>query len=266
MREVDRDQYDQFERLASADGLEVGVGGQRKHFRIEPTDRVILVYPEPYWTRPIGDGARPNWPKRYQRLECLLRDRIALRLAGDLHHYMRWTSPLIAAPDGSPRMTPRDGLLVTCGTGGAFTHPTHTKMTTRPILLRELNPDHEIAPQMGGQALVVGLDDGAAQPDDVPFTRVEASVYPAAAETRRRAWGNLAALFTTNGSWRGGNWWFTVFMGALYWFNAYLNSLPFADTFVADGFQPLGKFNAADYWPVFVLWLNRWCSARSASW
>ena len=45
-------------------------------------------------------------------------------------------------------------------------------------------------------------------------------------------------------------------MGLLYWFNAYLNLLPFADTFVADGFQPMGKFTADDYWPVFVLWLK----------
>jgi hypothetical protein len=255
-REIDRDQYDQFERLVGPDGLEVIDNGQNKHYRIEPADRVILVYPEPYWTRPIGDGARPNWPKRYQRLERLLRERIALRLAGDLHHYMRWTSPPAAAPDGSRRSPPRDGLLVTCGTGGAFTHPTHTKMTTRPIRLRELNPDHEIAPQMAGQALVVGLDDGPAQRDDVAFERLEASVYPDAAQSKRRTWGNLAALFKTNGSWRGGNWWFTVFMGLLYWFNAYLNSLPFADTFVADGFQPIGKFKADDYWPVFVLWLK----------
>ena len=163
-REIDRDQYDQFERLVGPDGLEVIDDGQNRHYRIEPTDRVILVYPEPYWTRPIGDGARPNWPKRYQRLERLLRDKIALRLAGDLHHYMRWTSPPTAAPDASLRSAPRDGLLVTCGTGGAFTHPTHTKTTTRPIRLREHNADHEIAPHMGGQALVVGLDDGRAQP------------------------------------------------------------------------------------------------------
>ncbi|HEY6511211.1 MAG TPA: hypothetical protein VI032_04495 [Burkholderiaceae bacterium] len=246
-REVDRDQYDQFERLLSPDGLEVSDGGQKKVHRIGPDDRVILVYPEPYWTRPIGDGARPNWPKRYQRLERLLRGRIALRLAGDLHHYMRWTPP---------HSSLHDGMLVTCGTGGAFTHPTHTKMTSRPVRLRELDTKHEIAPQMGGEALVVGLDDRHEKSGDVTFRRVEASVYPDAAESRRRVWGNLLALFKKNkGSW-GGNWWFTVFMGLLYWFNAYLNLLPFADTFVADGFQPMGKFTADDYWPVFVLWLK----------
>ena len=171
-REIDRDQYDQFERLLAPDGLEVTDGGQKKTHRIGPDDRVILVYPEPYWTRPIGDGARPNWPKRYQRLERLLRERIALRLAGDLHHYMRWTSP------------PRDGMLVTCGTGGAFTHPTHTKMTTRPVRLREVDTKHEIAPQMGGEALVVGLDDRPAKTGDVTFERVEESVYPDVAQSR----------------------------------------------------------------------------------
>jgi hypothetical protein len=240
--EIDRDQYEQFERLAGRSGLEVTVDGQIRHYRIEDTDRVILVYPEPYWTHPIGDGARPNWPKRYQRLEGLLRGKIALRLAGDLHHYMRWTSP-------------SDGLLVTCGTGGAFTHPTHTKTTTRPIRLRELGNDHVIAAQTGG-ALVVGLDDSRGLPGDVEFKIDKASVFPSVAESRRRALGNLGALLKTNGSWRGGNWWFTVFLGALYWFNAYLNSLPFAETFVADGFKPLGQFKADQYWLALVLWLK----------
>jgi hypothetical protein len=240
--EIDRDQYEQFERLASPSGLEVSVDGQIRRYRIESTDRVILVYPEPYWTRPIGDGARPNWPKRYQRLEGLLRDKIALRLAGDLHHYMRWTST-------------SDGLLVTCGTGGAFTHPTHTKRTRRPIRLREHGNDHVIAPQ-AGDALVVGLDDSGGSLGDVMFHLHEASVYPAVAESRRRALENLVALLKTNGSWRGGNWWFTVMLGGLYWFNAYLNSVPFADSFVADGFRPMGSFRAAEYWPVFVLWLK----------
>jgi len=120
-REIDRDQYEQFERLASPSGLEVTIDGQNRHYRIEPTDRVILVYPEPYWTRPIGGGARPNWPKRYQRLEGLLRGKIALRLAGDLHHYMRWTSPTAASASGLPGTSPCDGQLVTCGRNNEVT-------------------------------------------------------------------------------------------------------------------------------------------------
>ncbi|HEU5294785.1 MAG TPA: hypothetical protein VFU71_08340 [Burkholderiaceae bacterium] len=241
-REIDRDQYEQFERLAGPEGLKVSVDGQTRVYRIEPNDRVILVYPEPYWTRPIGDGARPNWPKRYQRLEGLLRGRIALRLAGDLHHYVRWTSA-------------SDGMLVTCGTGGAFTHPTHTKTTTRPIVLRELRNEHTIPPPSGPAALGVGLDDRV-EPADVKFERQPATVYPDVRESRSRAIGNLGALFKTNGSWRGGNWWFSVMLGALYWFNAYLNSLPFAETFRPDGFKPLGDYAPWEFWSTFVLWLK----------
>ena len=243
VREIDRDQFEQFERLATS-GIEVSVDGRPQTYRIGPDDRVILVYPEPYWRHPIGGGARPNWPMRYQRLEGLLRDRIALRLAGDLHHYMRSTSD-------------SDGVLVTCGTGGAFTHPTHTRTTTRQVLLREHGYERAIPPQpAGAQALVVGLDDGPPQGRDVVFERVEASVFPSARASRARVWGNLITFFKTDGTWRGGNWWFAVLLGALYWFNAYLNSLAFANTFVADGFQPLGLYLPADFLPVFVLWLK----------
>src|SRR5262249_30590669 len=91
-REIDRDQYEQFERLVTT-GLQVQVDGRPVVHRIGENDRVILIYPEPYWRHPIGGGARPNWPMRYQRLEGLLRGRIAMRLAGDLHHYMRSESP-----------------------------------------------------------------------------------------------------------------------------------------------------------------------------
>ncbi|HSC00036.1 MAG TPA: hypothetical protein VLE45_08980, partial [Burkholderiaceae bacterium] len=241
--EIDRDQFEQFERLVTS-GIEVTVDGQHRVHRIAADDRVILIYPEPYWRRPIGGGARPNWPMRYQRLEGLLRERIAMRLSGDLHHYMRSTSP-------------SDGVLVTCGTGGAFAHPTHTRTTTRPVLLREHGYERSIPPQPpGARALLVGLDDAAQQPPDVAFERVEASVYPAARASRRRAWGNLVAFFKTNGSWSGGNWWFAALLGALYWFNAYLNSLPFANSFFADGFKPLSWFTASEFWMVFVLWLK----------
>ena len=82
--DIDRQQFEGFVALLEATRPE----------GIQPGDQVLLIYPEPYWTRPLGDGAAPGYPHRYQRLEALIEARgahIRLRLAGDLHHYVRET-------------------------------------------------------------------------------------------------------------------------------------------------------------------------------
>lgn len=237
--DIDRDQYEQFEKLAT-DGL---TGKDGVTHRIEPDDHVIMIYPEPYWTRPIGDGAEPSRPKRYQRLEGLLRDRIQLRLAGDLHHYMRWESK-------------DDGRLVTCGTGGAFTHPTHTKPTTRKIMLEAQCHADALPPEPPGRpsAVAVGLADcSAGKPT---FRRVEESVFPDARTSRRQAVHNILALFKRDASGRGGNWSFAALLGVLYWFNAYLNSMPFTESFESDQFHAMWKFGPDDHIAVLALWFK----------
>ncbi|MDR7332744.1 hypothetical protein [Roseateles asaccharophilus] len=238
--DIDRDQYEQFEALLSEKGLTTD--GHTHHITAE--DRVVLIYPEPYWTRPIGDNADPSHPKRYQKLEGLLRARVKLRLAGDLHHYLRWDSV-------------NWGRLVVCGTGGAFTHPTHTKPTTRPVRLQEFDTSDCIPPEppTSRPALRIGLT--AKQDEEgCVFERVEATAYPAKAASEGGCVSNLLALFRRDPSGRGGNAWFAVLLGALYWFNAYLNSMPFVASFEDDGFQPLWRFGMDDYGHVLALWLK----------
>ena len=233
--DIDRDQYEQFE------GLVLGQHG--KPPAMADTDKVILIYPEPYWTRPIGDGADPSHPKRYQRLEGLLRGRVKLRLAGDLHHYMRWDSVSW-------------GRLVTCGTGGAFTHPTHTKTTTRPVRLTEFDTRDCIPPEpfTSRPALAIGLTED--RHPGCEFERQEDTAYPSAATSRAGCIGNLWALFRHDASGNGGNVWFAVLLGALYCFNAYLNSTPFTRSFEPDLFKPLWEFGIQDYGLAVALWLK----------
>jgi hypothetical protein len=240
MGDIDRGQFEQFERLLDK-GIDNTIDGVTTTHKIGSTDRVIVIYPEPYWTRPIGDGAPPTQPKRYQRLEGLLGERIALRLAGDLHHYMRWESL-------------GHGRIVTCGTGGAFAHPTHTYATTRPVALRRLNNRDAVPLESAPAAVAVGLGD--LRRADGHFTRVEKSVYPDAATSRSRSIENLWALFKKNKTDWGGNWLFAVFMGGLYWFNAYLNSMPFTESFKPDGFLPLSAYAPAAYASAFLMWLK----------
>lgn len=93
-----------------------------KDEKITKNDNLILLYPEPYWTRHLGDDAREGYPKRYQRLEALILKlgcRIRMRLAGDIHHYARETAKADA-------QFHYDDMLITSGGGGAFLHPTHT--------------------------------------------------------------------------------------------------------------------------------------------
>jgi hypothetical protein len=115
--DLDRQQFEAFAGLLDA-GREDGIA---------PGDQLILLYPEPYWTRPLGDGAPEGYPRRYQRLEAQLEAHgaaIRLRLAGDLHHYVRETLPAAAGHGESH--------LVTCGTAGAFLHPTHGVEVSAP--------------------------------------------------------------------------------------------------------------------------------------
>lgn len=211
--DIDRDQYEQFQALLTPTGLQAVVDGQSATYRLQPGDRVILIYPEPVWTTPVAAGVHPGGAKRYQLLEALLQPHIALRLAGDLHHYMRWTSA-------------RDGQLVTCGSGGAFTHPTHCRVTSAPIVARRVNNDSAI-PASTAAILQLGIDDGQAPDSSQAFEKVRGSEFPSQAQSRRLALCNLWALFSAGGSFWQGNRWFAALMGLLYLIGAGLHRLPF---------------------------------------
>jgi len=121
--DIDRQQFAAFYKLFHS--------GQ-----ITQQDNLILLYPEPYWSRHLGDDAREGYPKRYQRLEAIMLKlgcRIRMRIAGDLHHYARET----AKPD---QQFNYDDMLVIAGGGGAFLHPTHTCNSSK---IKELSLDCE---------------------------------------------------------------------------------------------------------------------------
>jgi hypothetical protein len=138
--DLDRGQYEAFRRLAG----DTIPGAPNPEHAMAPGDQLILIYPEPYWTRPLGDGAPEGYPKRYQRLEALLESkglRIRMRIAGDVHHYCRE-----ASANGDPAAA---DLLVTCGSGGAFLHPTHAKSLSQPKVHRVLRDPSAISPELG---------------------------------------------------------------------------------------------------------------------
>ena len=82
---------------------------------MKPGDRIVLCIPEPSWVYTASQG-RPIGSNLSELIEEVSEDpgcRFDLWLAGDLHHYARYS----AGPGGGHR--------ITAGGGGAFLHPTH---------------------------------------------------------------------------------------------------------------------------------------------
>jgi len=101
-------------------------------WEMAPTDRVIVCNAEPYWIYDQIYGRRdPTYHDKYQHyvgvLEKLFCGRVALLLAGDLHHYRRHEAPpgFAQSPGNSAAQK------ITAGGGGAFLHPTHRAPVSR---------------------------------------------------------------------------------------------------------------------------------------
>lgn len=243
--DLDRQQFEAFRALLDP----------ARDDAIAPGDELLLLYPEPYWTRALGDDAPDGYPRRYQRLEALLEARgarIRLRLAGDLHLYHRETLDHDAT-SGS------DSHLVTCGSGGAFLHPTHGADVAGPKALDRSPEEGAIDTELRHRVRVGhGAAHGAA-------AYVPQCTWPRPATTRALAWRNLFAMFSlrfARAPWRQGladsvrdlwhsNLAFALAIGLLYGVNAYVNSFVFSQSFVPDGFAPmqqLGFGDAASRW------------------
>lgn len=179
--DLDRAQYEAFAALAQPGRLPEGT-------------QLVLVYPEPYWTRALGDGSDAAYPKRYQRLEHLFHRAglpVRARIAGDLHHYARERLP--RGPDG------RSTDLITCGSGGAFGHATHVREVGEPKFMQIGEDEHAVQDELRGRVFIGRGPHGRAPvlTDDAgeQLLRYEAqAAYPAPDTSWRGAWRNLGAL------------------------------------------------------------------------
>jgi len=101
-------------------------------WEMTPTDRVIVCNAEPYWIYDQLYGRRDStYHDKYQHyvrvLDKLFGSRVALLLAGDLHHYRRHEAP----PAFKPLPGNSAAHKITAGGGGAFLHPTHRAPVSR---------------------------------------------------------------------------------------------------------------------------------------
>lgn len=239
--DIDRTQFEAFAELCTSE-------------QINASSKLILIYPEPYWYRDLGDGAADGYPKRYQRLEHLLQQastRIAMRLAGDQHHYVHET--VTATPLVAPSATyAARSHLVTCGTGGAFMHPTHCRDAAANKIIDQRSDLGAIDDELQAR-IRVGRSDEI--PQDFRFSSEKVS-YPPVGRSRAFAWRTVFSMFKPNFCYprpRTGSaeWWvqildsnigFAIFLGVLYGFNAYVNALAFSYSFKPDGFGPMAEF------------------------
>ena len=126
--EMDRRQYEYFVAM---------------HAQLSPGDRVVLCTPEPSWIDEMERLSRAARQPRIMetrtprfrslsKIEQLLGEHLAVVLAGDNHHYVRYTP--LPGTTGPQRMT--------CGGGGAFLHGTHQLPTSPPAIAIGRNKQH----------------------------------------------------------------------------------------------------------------------------
>jgi hypothetical protein len=172
--DIDRQQFAAFYKLF-------------KSKTITPDCNLILLYPEPYWSRGLGDAAREGYPKRYQRLEAFILKmggRIRVRMAGDIHHYARETAK-------ADSQFAYEDMLIISGGGGAFLHPTHSGIAQTT---KVMNLDYEEGALTEDLRARVRI--GIANPKDTSIRSYDEKIfYPRRHESVKLLIHNLWSFF-----------------------------------------------------------------------
>ncbi|HEV3470346.1 MAG TPA: metallophosphoesterase [Pyrinomonadaceae bacterium] len=164
--DIDAQQVEYFERVADL------MDAQKRTEGVEP--RIILCHAEPHWVRAAQYAdVDPNYSEsNLLFLERKLGAKVAVFLAGDLHHYRRHQTG-----DGATQK-------ITAGGGGAFLHPTHYG-----VLGKSLDAITEEPPKAGARGREFRL----------------AACFPPKRESSRLCWRNLIFPYLKgNASWTFG--------------------------------------------------------------
>ncbi|KAL7552792.1 hypothetical protein ACHAWF_016043, partial [Thalassiosira exigua] len=93
---------------------------------MKPDDSVIIVSHVPHWVLNEYENHSKDSERETNLSELVrthLRGRVKMRLAGDLHHYTRHMP--VNTSGHTDVKTSEKPVLIVCGGGGAFLHPTH---------------------------------------------------------------------------------------------------------------------------------------------
>jgi hypothetical protein len=175
--DIDRPQVEYFEKLREH--------MEKEEEKTKERATIILCHAEPHWIRAWQyEGIDPNYSESNLRhLEKTLGKKVAVYIAGDLHHYRRHE-----ARDQSTQK-------ITAGGGGAFLHPTHPGLRGKKF-------DTIFEREEGDENLTLEDIDTKPIPKDRVFDRH--GTFPSVEDSARATYGNLKFPFfwaTGNASW-----------------------------------------------------------------
>ncbi len=213
--DIDRPQVEYFKRVAK---------------EIQEGDHIVLCNAEPHWiyTEMYRELDPTYNESNLAFLEKTLGKKVAVFIAGDLHHYRRHQ-----ATDGS--FTQK----ITAGGGGAFLHPTHTGRLGTDV--KEIQEDEY---------------DRGEMPSGRTFRQI--ACFPSEEASRRLCWQNLYFPYLKGNA----SWTFGFATAALYGLTT-LSIIAHPERFVAPG-GGFGRviahlsgaaFYSVLHWPLTLLWM-----------
>jgi hypothetical protein len=212
--------------------------------KASPGAKLILTTPVPTWTELERD------PNAYHNLafieRTLLRPNgidLRLTLAGDLHHYTRYTLEGSVGDDG-PLAGPRH--KITAGGGGAFLHPTHDLRRDVEIIVDPDDPGDRATYRMA-----------AAYPD--PSTSHRLSLRAVALPLRNYSFMFVPALLSLAALWTN-QFGLRSLGGTDQSFAAAAERWGWSDLFTGLFRNPVGAVT------VVVVFLGLWAFARTPPW
>jgi hypothetical protein len=166
-------------------------------------------------------------------------------------------------------------MLVTCGSGGAFLHPTHTLNVTEPKVMDRAQETGAITPDLRNRTRV-GTQDSA--PSETQRAYHKNASYPDKETSKDLSRGNLRALFkpiSTTSSYSGdssvghfqrftdkcerlfaGNIMLPISLGFLYWVAVLCNSFVFSDAFSNSGFNTTSEIPSLELHCFLLQWFK----------
>ena len=197
---------------------------QRDYFdimseQVGPNGKVILCLAEPSWTHENYDNLFEiaSLAQKYGGKVCAV-------LAGDLHHYSRYTADPVTklANEG---VLPRDVQFITCGGGGAFAHATHGLKQEIDLRWPDRPQSQADVPQNPAQAHRTSplsepdnsVRPGALKATSYKLNMVDEATYPSPVKSRLMCLKNLFLPFHNTG--------FALFVGFVYFMYAWVFSV-----------------------------------------
>jgi hypothetical protein len=170
-------------------------------------------------------------------------------------------------------------MLITCGSGGAFLHPTHAIRAWKEKVLDRSPENGAITPDLQKRTRI-GIQDEKKKENQRAYQHSKS--YPGTFKSWRLSWSNLCALFkptslkgiysapSKEGIWStitqrasetwdwafSGNIMLPISLGILYWLAVLCNSFVFSDAFSKNGFKTTAEIPTLELQVFLLQWFK----------